>query len=48
MAEGVNMAVVIGITIDRIVAKLGALSVFIVVCTNFFVLLRMLYETGNH
>jgi hypothetical protein len=29
------MAVAIGTTINRIVAKLGALSVSIVVCTNF-------------
>jgi hypothetical protein len=35
IAEGVNMIVAIGTTIDRIVAKLGALLVLIVVCTNF-------------
>jgi hypothetical protein len=35
MAEGVNMAVAIGITINRIIAKLGAPLVFIVACTDF-------------
>jgi hypothetical protein len=35
MAEGVNIAVAIGITINKIIAKLGAPSVSIVVCTNF-------------
>jgi hypothetical protein len=35
IAEGVNMAVAIGTTIDRIVAKLGAPSVPIVVCMDF-------------
>jgi hypothetical protein len=34
MAEGVNIAIAIGITINKIVAKLGAPSVSIVVCTN--------------
>jgi hypothetical protein len=34
MAEGVNIAIAIGITINKIVAKLSAPSVPIVVCTN--------------
>jgi hypothetical protein len=44
MAESVNIAVAIGITIDRIIAKLGAPSVFIVVCTNFLFLYECLVK----
>jgi hypothetical protein len=47
MAEGVNMAVAIGTTIDRIVAKLGAPSVSIVVCTNFLSLYECLIKLGT-
>jgi hypothetical protein len=47
MAEGVNMAVAIGTTIDKIVAKLGAPSVFIVVYTNFLFLYECLVKLGT-
>jgi hypothetical protein len=47
IAEGVNMAIAIGITINRIVAKLGAPSVPIVVCTNFLFLYKCLIKLGT-
>jgi hypothetical protein len=47
MAESVNMAVAIGITINRIVAKLGAPSVFIVVYTNFLFLYECFMKLGT-
>jgi hypothetical protein len=47
MAEGVNMAVAIGTTINRIIAKLGALSVFIVVCTNFLFFYECFVKLGT-
>jgi hypothetical protein len=47
MAEGVNMAVAIGTTINKIVAKLGALSVFIVVCTDFLFFYECLMKLGT-
>jgi hypothetical protein len=47
MAEGVNMAVAIGTTIDRIIAKLSAPSVPIVVCTNSLSLYECLIKLGT-
>jgi hypothetical protein len=47
MAEGVNMAVAIGTTINRIIAKLGAPSVPIVVCTNFLFFYECLMKLGT-
>jgi hypothetical protein len=47
MAEGVNIAVAIGIIINKIVAKLGAPSVFIVVCTNFLFFYECLVKLGT-
>jgi hypothetical protein len=47
MAEGVNMAVAIGITINRIIAKLGAPLVSIVVCTNFLFFYECLMKLGT-
>jgi hypothetical protein len=47
MAEGVNMAVTIGITINRIIAKLGAPLVSIVVCTNFLFFYECLMKLGT-
>jgi hypothetical protein len=47
MAEGVDMAVAIGITINKIVAKLGAPSVFIVVCTDFLFFYECLVKLGT-
>jgi hypothetical protein len=47
MAEGVNIAVAIGITINRIIAKLGALSVSIVVYTNFLFFYKCLVKLGT-
>jgi hypothetical protein len=47
MAEGVNIAVAIGTTINKIVAKLGALSVSIVVCTNFLFFYECLVKLGT-
>jgi hypothetical protein len=47
MAESVNIAVAIGIMIDRIVAKLGAPLVFIVVCTNSLFLYECFVKLGT-
>jgi hypothetical protein len=47
MAEGVNIAVAIGTTINRIIAKLGALSVPIVICTDFLFLYECLVKLGT-
>jgi hypothetical protein len=47
MAEGVNITIAIGITINKIIAKLGALSVFIVVCTNFLFFYECLMKLGT-
>jgi hypothetical protein len=47
IAEGVNMAVAIGIIIDRIVIKLGALLVSIVVCTNFLFFYECFIKLGT-
>jgi hypothetical protein len=47
MAEGVNIAVAIGITINKIAAKLGAPSVSIVVCTDFLSLYECLMKLGT-
>jgi hypothetical protein len=47
MAEGVNMAIAIGITIDKIITKLGALLVSIVVCTDFLFLYECLVKLGT-
>jgi hypothetical protein len=41
------MAVAIGTTINKIVAKLNAPSVFIVVCTNFLFLYECLMKLGT-
>jgi hypothetical protein len=47
IAEGVNMAVAIGITINKFVAKLGAPSVSIVIYTNFLSLYECLVKLGT-
>jgi hypothetical protein len=47
MAEGVDIAVVIGTTINRIIAKLGAPSVFIVVCTDFLFFYECFVKLGT-
>jgi hypothetical protein len=47
MAESVNMAVAIGTTIDRIIAKLGAPSVSIVVCTDFLFFYECFVKLGT-
>jgi hypothetical protein len=47
MVEGVNIAIAIGTTIDRIITKLGALSVFIVVCTNSLFFYECLVKLGT-
>jgi hypothetical protein len=47
MAEGVDIIVAIGITIDRIVAELGALSVPIVVCTDFLFFYECFVKLGT-
>jgi hypothetical protein len=41
------MAIAIGITINRIIAKLGAPSVPIVVCTNFLSLYECFMKLGT-
>jgi hypothetical protein len=47
MAEGVNIAIAIGTTINRIITKLGAPSVPIVVCTNFLFLYECFVKLGT-
>jgi hypothetical protein len=47
MAEGVNIAVAIGTTINRIVAKLGAPSISIVVCTDFLFFYECFVKLGT-
>jgi hypothetical protein len=47
IVEGVNMAVAIETTINRIIAKLSAPSVFIVVCTNFLFFYKCFMKLGT-
>jgi hypothetical protein len=47
MAEGVNIAVAIGTTINRIIAKLGAPLIPIVICTNSLSLYECLVKLGT-
>jgi hypothetical protein len=47
ITESVNITVAIGITINKIIAKLGALLVPIVVCTNFLFFYECLMKLGT-
>jgi hypothetical protein len=47
IAEGVNITIAIGTTINKIIAKLNAPLVPIVVCTNFLSFYECLIKLGT-